>query len=67
MRAPLFAIGTRVRIRRGSLPIDSGLLGRTGLVVRTEPYEPDKFGIVLDGEEREREFAEREVSVEPPS
>jgi len=61
MKAPLFMIGARIRIRRGPVPIDPAMIGRTGFVVRTEPYEPDKIGVVLDGDEEEREFLASEV------
>jgi hypothetical protein len=53
--------GTRVEIRRGALPMDAGLLGRRGTVVELSDYRPGRYGVVLDGEERVREFREDEL------
>jgi len=61
MHAPLFPQGTRVRITRGRLPMDPELQGREGLVVELSDYEPGRYGVVLDGEEEVREFAQDEL------
>ena len=53
--------GTRVRLRRGRLPMDPGLTGRTGTVVELSDYRPGRYGVVLDGEEAVREFREDEL------
>jgi hypothetical protein len=37
------------------------LIGRAGLVVELDDYQPGKYGIVLDGEEQVRELAEDEL------
>ena len=56
-----FAQGTRVRVRRGRWPIDPTFLGRTGVIVGTSEYRPDRYGVVLDEEEEMRAFAEDEL------
>ena len=61
IRTDRFAQGTRVRVKRGLLPIDPALLGRTGLVVETDDYRPQRYGIVLDDETELRELAEDEL------
>ncbi len=53
--------GTRVRVRRGRFPIDPALVGREGLVVFLDDYRPGRYGVVLDGEEERRDFAEDEL------
>jgi hypothetical protein len=53
--------GTRVRIVRGRVPMDAGLIGRTGTVVELSDYRPGRYGVVLDAEEAVREFREDEL------
>lgn len=62
--------GTRVRVQRGSFPLDPSLEGRTGLVVdlrRRGRYGTDKYGVQLDGETRLRVFAEEELEPLTPA
>jgi hypothetical protein len=61
MRTNRYAEGTRVEIRQGSLPMNHRLIGREGLVVALDAYEPGRYGIQLDDEETLREFAEDEL------
>ncbi|MSR36220.1 MAG: hypothetical protein EXR95_06180 [Gemmatimonadetes bacterium] len=56
-----FAQGTRVRVRRGRFPMDPALIGRTGLIVGTDDYRPERYGVVLDEEEEVRELNEDEL------
>lgn len=58
---PAFPQGTRVRVRRGELPIDPALVGREGVVVRASPYEETRAGVQLDGEGDMRLFAAAEL------
>lgn len=53
--------GTRIRVRRGRLPMNPALLGRTGTVVELSDYRPGRYGVVLDGEDEVREFKEDEL------
>lgn len=55
--------GTRVRVRRGALPQDPALLGRTGTVVAASEYRDNAVGVVLDGEQAERWFMPGELEV----
>jgi hypothetical protein len=55
--------GTRVRIRRGRVPADVGLIGRTGVVVLSSPYDPRKVEVSLDGEQQIRLFMPAELEV----
>ena len=61
VKISLFPQGTRVRIRRGSLPIDSALLGREGLVLRHDRIVRDQVVVQLDGEEELRTFTDDEL------
>ena len=61
LRTFLHPVGTRVRVKRGRFPIDSGLLDREGLVVFLDDYRPGRYGVVLDGEQDRRDFAEDEL------
>jgi hypothetical protein len=61
IRTCLHPQGTRVRVRRGRYPLDSALVGRTGLVVETDDYRPQRYGVVLDEETDQREFHEDEL------
>lgn len=56
-----YAQGTRARVVRGRWPMDPGLIGRTGLIVRTSEYRPTRYGVVLDDEAEMREFSEDEL------
>lgn len=55
--------GTRVRIRRGSLPQDPAVSGRTGVVVDASEYRNQALGVVLDGESVTRYFTPGELEV----
>jgi hypothetical protein len=55
--------GTRVRIRRGSLPQDPSVLGRSGVVVSATEYRDQSLGVVLDGESALRYFTPGELEV----
>ena len=61
IRTPRLTQGTRVRVRRGRYPLDPRLVGRTGLVVETDDYRPERYGVVLDDETEQREFNEDEL------
>jgi hypothetical protein len=61
LHAPVYTLGTRVRLRRGRLPMNPQLVGRTGIVVALDDYQPGKYGVVLDGEPGVRELAEDEL------
>jgi hypothetical protein len=56
-----FSQGTRVRVRRGRFPMDPTLIGRAGMVVGTDDYRPQRYGVVLDDEVEVRELAEDEL------
>lgn len=55
--------GTRVRVRRGTLPQDPLVTGRTGVVVTATEYRDNAAGVVLDGESAVRYFAPGELEV----
>jgi hypothetical protein len=55
--------GTRVRIRRGPLPQDPSMLGRSGVVVSATEYRDQSLGVVLDGESALRYFTPGELEV----
>jgi hypothetical protein len=55
--------GTRVKIRRGNLPQDPAVLGRTGVVVVATEYRDNAAGVVLDGESALRYFMPGELEV----
>ncbi|MBT8338276.1 MAG: hypothetical protein KJO11_16935 [Gemmatimonadetes bacterium] len=61
LHVPIHPEGTRIEIRRGRMPLDSALVGRTGTVVELSDYRPGRYGVVLDGEEQIREFREDEL------
>ena len=63
IHAPIYPQGSRVRVRRGRFPMDAGLVGRTGLVVEIDDHRPGRYGVVLDGEDGIREFAEDELEL----
>lgn len=41
--------------------MDPDLVGRTGMVLETKDHRPGKYGVVLDEEDRVRDFAEDEL------
>lgn len=61
IRTYRFAQGLRIRVRRGRYPMDPALMGRTGLIVETDDYRPQRYGVVLDEEDEVREFNEDEI------
>ncbi len=61
MKAFLFPDGTRVKVKRGSFPMDADLIGKTGVVVELDDYRPGRYGVVLDGETQVRDLHESEV------
>lgn len=61
MRTHRYAVGTRVRLRRGAFPMDPRLPGREGMIVEMSDYRQGKYGIQLDDEETVRAFAEDEL------
>jgi hypothetical protein len=63
IRIAVLPEGTRVRIRRGTLPQDPALLGRTGTVVVSTEYRDNALGVVLDGEQPIRWFTVDELEV----
>lgn len=54
--------GTRVKIRRAEMPLESDMVGRTGMVVDSDPYRPNRYGVILDGEVQVRYFAPNELA-----
>lgn len=60
--APLEA-GTRVRIRRGDMPLDPAVVGRTGIVTVSDVYRVSRLGVVLEGESEVRMFRRSELEV----
>ena len=61
IRTPVYPQGTRVRVRRAAYPLDPRLIGKTGLIVETDDYRPQRYGVVLDGESAQREFDQDEL------
>jgi hypothetical protein len=55
--------GTRVKVRRGTLPQDPAVLGRAGSVVVATEYRDEALGVVLDGESALRYFTPGELEV----
>ena len=55
--------GTRVKVRRGALPQDPALIGRTGTLVVATEYRDNALGVVLDGEQSPRWFTPGELEV----
>lgn len=55
--------GTRVRVRRGMLPLDPAAIGRTGTVADTSEYRAHCYGVILDDEMEMRYFAPAELEV----
>ncbi len=69
MAIPFAALpeGTRVKIVQGPFPQDPALVGKSGMVIAASEYQPERIGVVLDGESVPRYFAlsELEVTSEP--
>lgn len=65
MTVPIVVIpmGARVRVKRGHLPSDPALIGRTGTVVEASEYTGARFGVMLDGEAQVRVFARGELEI----
>ncbi len=55
--------GTRVRVRRGALPLDPVAIGRTGMVMEASEYRAHRYGVLLDGDGETRFFAPEELEV----
>jgi hypothetical protein len=55
--------GTRVRIRRGRLPLDPAVIGRSGIVADASEYHAYRYGVLLDGTQEQRYFAPDELEV----
>jgi hypothetical protein len=60
---PLLPEGTRVRVRRSTLPQDPAVTGRTGVVVRASEYTPNRIAVSLDGELGIQQFMPGELEV----
>ena len=52
-----------VRVRRGALPLDPSVIGRTGTVADTSEYRAQSYGVILDDEVEIRYFAPDELEV----
>lgn len=63
IRIAVLPEGTRVRIRRGALPQDPAVSGRSGVVVLATEYRDNAAGVVLDGESSLRYFTPGELEV----
>jgi hypothetical protein len=55
--------GTRIRVRQAELPLEEGVAGRTGTVIRASDYHAESLGVVLDGERKVRMFVPAELEV----
>lgn len=55
--------GTRIRVRRGPVPQDPAITGRTGVVAAATEYRNKALGVVLDGESAVRWFIPGELEV----
>lgn len=55
--------GTRVRVRKGPLPLDPAVVGRVGSVVEASVYRAHRYGVILDGDAEARFFAPEELEV----
>jgi len=60
---PLIAEGTRVKVKRGRVPQDPAVTGRTGTVVMASEYSTESLGVVLDREQTVRQFMPDELEV----
>ncbi len=59
----IIPLGARVRVRRGIVPADPALLGRTGTVVEASEYTQARYGVALDGEAQIRVFGLGELEI----
>jgi hypothetical protein len=57
------AEGTRVRVRQAFLPLEPGVVGRSGTVIVASDYDSRRLAIALDGEDRLRVFMPEELEV----
>ena len=57
----LHPVGSRVRVREGSFPMDAALLGRVGTVLAHDRGVPTKVTVQLDGEDAWRTFTDEEL------
>ena len=60
---PRIPEGTRVKVKRGSVPQDPTLTGRTGTVLVATEYRPNAIGVSLDGDPQLRYFMPDELEV----
>jgi hypothetical protein len=63
IRIPPLPEGTRVRVRRGGLPQEPGVAGRTGTVISASEYNAHELGVILDDESAMRWFTPAELEV----
>lgn len=63
---PLIPPGARVKVRRGDLPMDPALIGRTGTVIVSTEYFPSRVDVSMDGTDEVREFSPLELEVLEP-
>ncbi len=63
---PLIPPGARVKVRRGTLPMDPALIGRTGTVIVSTEYYPSRVDVSLDGTGEVRQFSPLELEVLQP-
>jgi hypothetical protein len=66
VRIALVPPGARVRVRRGSLPIEPALVGSLGTVVGTTSYRAERVDVALDGTGEVRQFSPAELEVLQP-
>jgi hypothetical protein len=66
LKTAIYPPGSIVRVRQGSFPMDSALIGRTGLVVGVDDYRPQHYGVRLDGESALRDLLEDELQLVEP-
>ena len=59
---PLLPLGARVRVQRGSWPLEAGTEGREGNVTDASEYRAHRYGVVLDGESAARYFRPEELT-----
>lgn len=63
---PLVPPGARVKVKRGTLPIEASLIGRTGTVVGTTEYDPTHVDVAMDVTGEIRDFSPRELETLEP-
>lgn len=59
--------GARVRVRRGTFPLDAAVIGQKGTIVEADKYQAHRYGVLIDGEAEVRYLtrAELEVIMDP--